>query len=140
LAIGGPAGADRLGFEPTYYWETLGPEFFTWLRQLAAREPVELHFPFGLLNIILLREWGKFPSGVKVVLLEPSSHPYYVLQRNPGTFSPYDWWLERHGHPVYAIARQGVDLLRVYRFEELAQACRLTEGQAGVVEPEPRPR
>lgn len=131
-AIGGPAGAERLGFEPTYYWETLGPEFFTWLRQLAAREPVELHFPFGLLNIILLREWGVFPAAVKVVLLDPSSHPYYVLQRNPGTFSAYDWWLERHGHPVFAIKRQGVDLLRVYRFEELAQACQITEGQPDV--------
>ena len=27
LAVGGPRGAERLGFEPTYYWETLGPEF-----------------------------------------------------------------------------------------------------------------
>ncbi len=139
LAIGGPAGAERLGFEPTYYWETLGPEFYSWLRQLAAREPVELHFPSGLLNIILLRKWGIFPANVKVVLLDPSSHPYYVLQRNLGIFSPYDWWLERHGHPVFAINRQGVDLLHVYRFEELAQACAITEGQPGVLQTAPRP-
>ena len=139
LAIGGPAGAERLGFEPTYYWETLGPEFFTWLRQLTVREPVELHFPFGLLNIILLREWGVFPKNVKVVLLDPASHPYYVLQRNPGTFSPYDWWLERHGHPVFAINRQGVDLLRVYGFDELAHACQVTEGQPGVQDTALRP-
>ena len=129
LGIGGPVNAEKLGFEPTYYWETLGPEFITWLKQLAAREEVELHFPFGLLNIILLREWGIFPANVKVVLLDRASHPYYVLQRNPGTFSAYDWWLDRHGHPVFAINRQGVDLLRVYRFEELADACEITGGQ-----------
>ena len=81
--VGGPPGARRLGLESTYYWETLGPEFYSWLRHREMHEPVELCFPFGLLNIMLLREWGVFPENVKVVHLEPTTHPDYVLQRTP---------------------------------------------------------
>jgi hypothetical protein len=139
LAVGGLPGAERLGFEETYYWETLGPEFLDWVRQQSLREPVELQFPLGLLNIIILRHWGVFPEGVKVVELDPATHPYYVLQRNRGIYAPRDWWIERNGHPVFAIRRQGVDLLRVYSFEEWVQANEATRNTPGVLKSSPRP-
>ena len=107
VAVGGPPGAERLGFDQTYYWETLGREFFDWTRQRSLREPVELYFPLGLLNIIILRHWGVFPAGVKVMNLDPATHPFHVLQRNRGIYDPKDWWLERNGHPVFAIKAPG---------------------------------
>jgi hypothetical protein len=130
-AIGGLRGALRLGLEPTYYWDTMGPEFLGWVRDRAQAEPLELHFQFGLMNVLLLREWGVFPQNVNVTLLDPTSHPHYVIQRSPGTYSPYDRWLARNGHPIYAIKRQGVELLRVYAFDELKQACRETGSVPG---------
>ena len=139
IAVGGPAGAERLGFDQTYYWETLGPEFLDWAHQQSLREPVELYFPLGLLNIIVLRHWGIFPEGVKVMNLDPATHPYHVLQRNRGIYDPKDWWLERNGHPVFAIRRQGVDLLRVYSFEELEQAIAATRNEPGVLKSSVRP-
>jgi Dolichyl-phosphate-mannose-protein mannosyltransferase len=138
-AVGGPRGAERLGFDQTYYWETLGPEFLDWVRRQSLREPVELHFPLGLLNIIILRHWGLFPEGVRVFPLDPVTHPYYVLQRNRGVYGPMDWWLERNGHPVFVIRRQGVDLLYVYSFEELAKATETTRDQPGVLKSSERP-
>ncbi len=83
-AVSGLPGAERLGFDQSYYCETLGPEFLDWVRRQSLREPVELHFPLGLLNIVLLRHWGVFPEGVKVANLDPVTNPYYVLQRQPG--------------------------------------------------------
>ncbi len=139
LAVGGLPGAERLGFEPTYYGETLGPEFLTWVRQRSLQGPVELHFPLGLLNIIILRDWGIFPPGVQVANLGEATHPVHVLPRNKGVYAPLDWWLERHGHPIFAIPRQGVDLLRVYPFEELAEATEATRDQPGALRSSPRP-
>jgi 4-amino-4-deoxy-L-arabinose transferase-like glycosyltransferase len=139
VAVGGPAGAERLGFDQTYYWETLGPEFLDWARQRSLRQPVELFLPLGLLNILLLRHWGAFPPGVKVMNLDPATRPLHVLQRNRGIYDPKDWWLERNGHPVFAIRRQGVDLLRVYSFEELEQAMAATRDEPGVLKSSVRP-
>ncbi len=58
FAVGGLRGAEQLGFEETYYWETLGPEFLIWVRQQSLLEPLELRFPLGLMNIILFAPLG----------------------------------------------------------------------------------
>jgi Dolichyl-phosphate-mannose-protein mannosyltransferase len=139
VTVGGLPGAERLGFDQTYYCETLGPEFLDWVRQQSLREPVELFFPLGLLNIIILRHWGSFPHGVNVMNLDPATHPYHVLQRNKGIYDPKDWWLERNGHPVFAIARQGVDLVRVYSYKELEQAMAATRNEPSVLKSSVRP-
>jgi hypothetical protein len=139
LAVGGLPGAERLGFEETYYWDNLGPEFLDWLREQSKSEPVELRFPLGLLNIILLRHWGIFPEGVNVAELEATKRPYYVLQRTRGIYTPQDWWLERHGHPVFAISRQGIDLLRIYSFEEWTRAAKATRDEPSVLRSSQRP-
>jgi hypothetical protein len=139
LAVGGLPGAERLGFEETYYWDTLGPEFHAWVRQRSRSENLELSFPMGLLNIMILRNWGAFPEGVRVAKLDATTHADYVLQRNRGIYTPLDWWLERNGHPIFAIRRQGVDLLRVYPFAEVVRAEEATRGQPGVLESSERP-
>jgi hypothetical protein len=139
VAVGGLRGAERLGFEETYYCDTLGPEFLAWVREQSGRRPMELSFPLGLLNIMILRDWGRFPAVVKVAQLGPTSHPDYVLQRNRGVYAPYDWWLERNGHPIFIIRRQGVDLLRVYPAAELARAVEETRDQPGVLRSSERP-
>jgi hypothetical protein len=137
--VGGLPGAERLGFDQTYYCETLGPEFLGWARRQALRGPVELHFPLGLLNIIILRHWGVFPEGVNVVNLDATTHPYHVLQRNRGIYDPKDRWVERNGHPVFTIRRQGVDLLRVYPFEEMKRATAATLNEPDVLKSSVRP-
>jgi hypothetical protein len=139
LAIGGPRGAERLGLDQTYYLETLGPEFLGWVRDQSLREPVDLYFPLGVLNIIVLRTWGEFPANTRVFSLEPVMQPYYVLQRNRGIYNPLDWWIEQNGHPVFSISRQGVDLLRVYPFADFSRANEATRDQPGVLKSSVRP-
>ncbi|HZW33592.1 MAG TPA: glycosyltransferase family 39 protein, partial [Isosphaeraceae bacterium] len=134
-AVGGLQGAERAGLELTYYWETIGPEFLAWTRATARGQTITLAFPMDATNHQLLRQWGAVPPGVQCVDLNsppegpPKQPDYYVLQRRRGLYYPSDWWLERHGHPVFAIRREGVDLLRVYTAAEEREAFRQTRHQ-----------
>jgi len=123
-AAGGLRGAERTGFELTYYWDTIGPEFLDWARDLdrLARGRLELRFPGPLVNLPYLREWGDLPPDIRVAGFDPVEQPLYVLQRRRGLYHPYDTWLERHGAPVWTLRRQGVDLLRVYPFAQSLRA------------------
>jgi hypothetical protein len=126
-AFGGLKGAERHGFELTYYWDTMEPEFLQWVRERSAHEPMELRFPSDLINIEFLREWGRLPRGVPVVGIENTRQPYYVLQRRRGLYYPYDSWIDRNGSPSFVVSRQGVDLLRVYSYEESFRAYQATQ-------------
>jgi hypothetical protein len=124
MAIGGLPGAVRLGFEPTYYWDTLGPEF---CRNACSRfglkqEPLEVRFPFNHLSALYLREWGDLPSDMRIEGLEETRKPVYILQRNLGVYADYDHILEREARPIYAISRKGVVLLGVYSSEDSERA------------------
>jgi hypothetical protein len=124
FAVGGLPGAERLGFELTYYYDTLGPEFLAWVRAVDQGGGAELGFPGPLVTLPYLIEWGMLPSGVRIIgqSLERAVMPYYVLQRRIGVYLPYDWWLERNGTASFAVRRQGVDLLRVYPYRDGADA------------------
>jgi hypothetical protein len=140
FAIGGLPGADRHGFEPTYYWDALGPEFCDWVRREARRTgKVELRFPNNVLNVVFLRSWGDLPAEVRIEEVEPTESAYYVQQRNPGIYMPADWLLEREGRPSFTIARQGVDLLRVYPYSESLSAYERTRGLPILTRPPPTP-
>lgn len=124
LAVGGLPGATRLGFEPTYYWDALGPEFAAWARDRARRGPgpLELRFPFNQLSVVYLRAWGDLPADLRIEGLEPTTRPFYVVQRSPGAYAPWDRILDREARPVFAIRRRGVDLVRVYSPEDAENA------------------
>ena len=79
VAVGGLKGAERIGFELTYYWETAGKELFAWAKAKAQarRQPVTLSFPMDKINHELLREWGEIPREVQTIDLnsEPERKP-----------------------------------------------------------------
>jgi 4-amino-4-deoxy-L-arabinose transferase-like glycosyltransferase len=131
-AIGGLKGAERAGFEVTYYWETAGPEFLEWARAKAGEKPISISFSIDAPYHDLLREWGEIPIHMQTVALneptpsEPIRFDYFVLQSRRGFYFPADRWLDRHGHSVFAIRREGVDLLRVFTGEEHEKAGRNT--------------
>jgi hypothetical protein len=137
VATGGLPGAERRGFELTYYFETIaGPEFLGWVRGEARRHPLELLFGAPLATLPLLREWGDLPRSVTIVtpkdksVPDPARSSYYVMQRRRGVYLPHDWWLEQHGRPRFSVHRQGVDLLRIYDSMDLDDAVRATKDVA----------
>jgi hypothetical protein len=129
---GFPDARDEFANSITYYWETSGSEFLAWAGAAARGKTITLSFPMDATNHQLLREWGEIPPGVQIVDLnsppegQPKRPDYYVQQRRRGLYYPSDWWLEQHGHPVFAIRREGVDLLRVYTADEEQEAFRHT--------------
>jgi hypothetical protein len=127
VVLGGLPGAQRRGFELTYYWDTMGPELLRWVREQSRLGPIELGFPTPLYNIRYLRERGEVPRNVRTsdegTILR---HPNYVLQRREGVFFPYDRWIDREGRPIFAISRQGVDLIRVFPYSEVLRAFKAT--------------
>jgi hypothetical protein len=135
FAVGGLRGAERRGFELTYYWETSGREFLVWAKEQARRRPISLCFSMDATNHRLLREWGEIPHDIDILDLNtpdsrrPSQPDFYVQQRRRGLYYPADWWLERHGHSVFAVRREAVDLLRVYTFQDFLEANRQTRNQ-----------
>jgi Dolichyl-phosphate-mannose-protein mannosyltransferase len=135
VAIGGLKGAERAGFELTYYWETAGREFLSWVGAKARERPVVVAFPMDSTNHSLIREWGEIPPGVRIIDLnspatgKPVEPEYYVQQRRRGLWYPDDVWLDRFGHPLFVIRRQGVDLLRVYTHQESMEAAQHTREQ-----------
>ncbi len=129
VAIGGVRGAERLGLEVTYYWDTLAAELQAGLTELRDRTPdrrLEVMLPYRQVFLPYLLEFGYFPPGVAVQDFAPVTRPDYILQRRRGAYGPADWWLERHATPRLAIARGGVELLRVYSFEDTRRAFRET--------------
>jgi hypothetical protein len=127
VVFGGLRGADRRGFEVTFYWDTMGPEFLDWVRKEHAKRRLELRFPIALMSIRFLRQWGDLPADIPIVPMTPATEPDYVLQRRRGVYYPYDWWLEDKGRPRFVIRRQGVDLLRVYPYDESVRAYLATK-------------
>jgi hypothetical protein len=129
-AIGGLKGAKRAGFEVTYYWETAGPEFLEWARSKAREKPISIAFSIDAPYLDLLHEWGEIPTSIETIALngptplEPIRCDYFVLQSRRGFYFPADDWLDRNGHPVFAIRRDQVDLLRVFTGEERLNALR----------------
>ncbi len=124
-AFGGLSGAERRGFELTYYWETAGPEFLRWVRRESANRPLALSMEIPQDFHDLLHEWGELPPGVRITLPNVVG-ALHVYQRRRAFWiiSPQDWWLDQHGTPLFVIRREGVDLLRVYPHEQWKEAMR----------------
>jgi 4-amino-4-deoxy-L-arabinose transferase-like glycosyltransferase len=135
FAFGGLPAAEKQGFELTYYWETSGPEFLDWARDRSSTRAISLCFTMDDTNHKLLREWGELPSGIQILDMNTPGRgklerpDFYVQQRRRGMYYPADRWLEGHASPVFAIKREGVDLLRVFTFEDFLEAARQTRDQ-----------
>ena len=130
-ALGGLKGAERNGFELTYYWDTLGPEFLDWVadRDRASAEPPELRFPSNLVTLPYLRYWGLLPARLRIVPFDQAENPPYVVQRRKGLHMATEWWLEKNAKPIFTVHRQGVDLLRVYSPEDAFRAYSATRDE-----------
>ena len=104
-------------------------------RAKAKEQPISISFSIDAPYLDLLREWGEVPTSMQTIplngptIIEPIRSDYFVLQSRRGFYFPADHRLDRHGHPVFAIRREGVDLLRVFTGEERETAVRATRNE-----------
>lgn len=99
LLIGGLRGAERLGMEPTYYWDGLDRETIAWLNTHTAEGEKIAFGTCSRDNLRWLQTWGilRHPTHPDA----PGRYRWYVFQRRPSGYLPEDRWLMAHARPVF---------------------------------------
>lgn len=127
--VGGPAGAQRLGMESTYYWDGLSPTLLRWLND---RTPAgsKVAFSSQPTSLLYLRRTGELTRGL--FPNEPGPYRWYVLQNRPGAWRPADRELVRRFRPATSSSKFGVPLVLIYSFDDFLRAAQ------SVPSPDPR--
>ena len=111
---GGVAGAHRMGFETTYWFDTVTASVRKRINQLPPGSKVGVHPPIypyyeflkarGLLNEDL-----KFTS---------EELDYFILMPRKGRFKPEHWQLYLNHEPYYKVDLEGVPMILIYRIDK----------------------
>jgi hypothetical protein len=120
--VGGLAGATRLGFEPTYFWDALTPEVLDWINANTAADRYVL-FRNNPTSWNYLAAWGKLRARHQGPQLLQRAQ-WAVLQHRPGIYLPSDDWLIEHGTPAFRKSLCGVPLISIYPIEQFLDAQR----------------
>ncbi len=117
-AIGGLPGADRLGVEPTYYWDAFSDEAIDWLnRETPPDRSVVFHT--NPTNWFYLREVGRLRAPLQLASEFPPA--WYVVQNRPGTFGQRERILLADYQPVKRISKFGVPLVLIYDYQDIIE-------------------
>jgi hypothetical protein len=128
LLAGGVRGAAALGFEPTYWWDSLDFEVLEWLN--AHTEATEFVAFSSIANMTTIHNWGWLKPR------ETYRHgifKWYVFQNRTSFLAPTDRYLIEHERPAFVkyAGRHAPDsvpwdlnvpLLYIYSFEQYQRA------------------
>jgi 4-amino-4-deoxy-L-arabinose transferase-like glycosyltransferase len=114
--VGGLPGATKLGMEPTYYWDALGPEARRWLAENTSPGRT-IDFPRFPHSWLYLRRTGELPR--QLARVDRGEPQWVVLQNRPGEFSDVDHALVANGHPAYTVTKLGVPLIWIFPYTDL---------------------
>jgi len=124
LLVGGVRGAASIGMEPTYWWDALDNDVFSWLNQ----HPGESVAFSSTANISMLRGWGR----LRVPVADRRGvYKWYVLQNRTGFLGEADRLLLRNVKPAYTKFAGhhsrvppdlNVPLLAVFTYDEVQAA------------------
>jgi 4-amino-4-deoxy-L-arabinose transferase-like glycosyltransferase len=131
-AAGGLPGAQRLGMEPTYYWDGLTGEAVDWLNQNTPpdRKIAFLGFPTSFLY---LNQTGQLRPDVNP--MTPGQYRWMVIQNRPGNWKERDRAVIRDLKPAFVYEKLGVWLTAVYDMDEVLKIWKLAEQPAAPVRP-----
>ncbi len=120
-AVGFLRGADALGFEPTYWGDSLNRETLDFLNRECPPRAKVAFFPVGSKVPVQLQElFMDLRSDLRIVDYESDDWDYLALVSRYGKFDARAWRLLRSERPVFAVKRWGVQLCGVYRRSERA--------------------
>jgi hypothetical protein len=126
--VGGVRGAAALGFEPTYWWDSLDRDVLDWLNEhTGADERVAFS---SIANVSLIRSWGWLHP---VQSDRSGRFRWYVFQNRTSFLADSDRYLIEHeapaflrypggGSPGSVAADLDVPLLFVYSYEQYQAA------------------
>jgi len=117
-AVGGLPGATRLGFEPTYYWDTLTPEVLDRInRQTAPGRSIA--FLGAPTSYYYLKHSGQLrPPAVPFDRSLPWE--WYLVQNRPGAMDAMDRALiARYGHRRRLLVKFGIPLAWAFKRDDM---------------------
>ncbi len=131
-AVGGLPGAQRLGMEPTYYWDGLTQESIDWLNRNTPpdRKIAFVGFPTSFLY---LNRTGQLKPDVNP--LTPGQYRWLVMQNRPGNWTDRDRAVVHDLKPAFVYEKFGVWLTAVYEMDEVLRTWNNAEGAAPSVRP-----
>ena len=119
--VGGVRGAQAMGFETTYWGESLTPRLFE-----KAHEEIGIHrlavAPVGDNVRALSKNMGLLPKDMELVNPEGEPFDALALLCRQGMFSPEDWWLYRHARPLLKTEISGIPLVILVSEDEVRRA------------------
>ncbi len=126
--IGGPAGAERVGMESTYYWDSLDDGVLDWLDR-STRPGGKVRFASGPSeNLRRLQAWGRFR--LEFATDDAGEFDWYVLQNRPGVWQPHHWHLWEHETAAYtkwlSVGGEPVPLLKIFSRDAFDRAVNAT--------------
>jgi hypothetical protein len=117
--VGGLPGAEKRGFEPTYFWDSLTPEVFDWLNQHTSPGR-SIMFRNQTLSLRYLEEWGILRHPTDPRLYPPQ---WFVIQHRPGLYNESDRRLLTK-KPAFEKSLFGVPLLSIYTIEDWQESLK----------------
>ena len=111
--IGGLAGAEQRGFEPTYFWDSLTPDVLDWLNTNTAPGR-SVMFRNNTISLRYLEQWGHLHHPTNPRALPPQ---WFVIQHRPGLYNDGDRRLLAK-KPAFEKSLLGVPLLSIYSIDE----------------------
>jgi len=130
--VGGLPGAQRLGMEPTYYWDGLTGNVLDWLN---ANTPPDRKIAFRGFptSFLYLNRTGRLKPDVNP--LTPGQYRWMVMQNRPGNWDKRDQAVVRDLKPAFVYEKFGVWLTAVYDMDEVLQAWKKADAAAAPVKP-----
>jgi 4-amino-4-deoxy-L-arabinose transferase-like glycosyltransferase len=118
---GGLPGADRLGMEPTYFWDGLTPDVLSKIDELAADGSVM--FRHNPASLRYLTRWGRLRTNHDPAGWAARPPVIVVYQNRPGQFLDADRRLwNGSAPPLFEKKLFGVPLIRIYSMNDYRAA------------------
>jgi hypothetical protein len=116
--VGGLPGAERIGFEPTYFWDSVTTDVRDWLRR-ETPAGMSVLFRNYTPSWKYLFDWNQIPE-----YFSPRSPPprWFVLQHRPGQYDDVDREILARAKPVFQKEWMGVPLLSIFDINDWYQA------------------
>lgn len=115
--VGGLPGATRLGFEPTYFWDSLTPEVLDWINANTTERETVL-FRNYTPSFHYLRKFERLRADLFLPGRSARPPKWFVLQNRPGLFTDVDTRIVKEASPAYERSLFGVWLIRIYPGED----------------------
>jgi len=112
IFVGGTEGAERRGFEITYWGEALGGEVVSELNRLLPPNARLKTFALHDLSLRILQQWGRLRGDIRIE--GPPPYDAYLLQNRKGFWGRAEQSLYEEGTPVAVWDYDGVPLLLLY--------------------------